>query len=344
MSHHTHGHPTVSAKPMSRRNLLQALAASSVAVGLGAFAAPTAASALSAAPAALPTASGGARLVPVNRIGIQLFTVRDKLSGAASIGFRRLFEELSAIGYSEVEFAGYTQGGAGAITPAEIRQLLDDNGLRAVGSHATLNPGNIDAQLEIANTLGMQFLGQGGPIASGRTDAAWVTAAQTWNQMGVKAEAAGIKLYTHTHQGEWNWTTDANGANTNRRVYDLLWTEFDPDLVTFEMDIYWAYVGRHLFPGFEPIDYLKRDPRRFPLVHLKDGKLNPANGNGYDIIEFGAGDIPYAQILKELQRNRGQRFGMYEQDNAGSTAAGGNAVNSLGNADRSYAQIAALRG
>ncbi|GAA1941195.1 sugar phosphate isomerase/epimerase family protein [Agromyces allii] len=347
MSHHTHGHPTVSAKPMSRRNLLQALAASSVAVGLGAFAAPTAASALAAPaalPAALPTASGGARLVPVNRIGIQLFTVRDKLSGAGSIGFRRLFEELSAIGYSEVEFAGYTQGGAGAITPAEIRQLLDDNGLRAVGSHTTLNPSNIDAQLAIANTLGMQFLGQGGAIASGRSDAAWVAASQTWNTMGEKAKAAGVKLYTHTHDGEWNWTTNADGSPTTRRPYDVMWDEFDPDLVAFEMDIYWAYVGRHKYPGFEPVEWLKRDPRRFPLVHLKDGKLNGASANGYDIIEFGAGDIPYAQILSELQRNRGQRYGMYEQDNAGSTAAGGNPVNSLGNADRSYDKIAALRG
>ncbi|WP_395245758.1 sugar phosphate isomerase/epimerase family protein [Agromyces sp. MMS24-K17] len=343
--HHNHGHPTVSAKPMSRRNLLQALAASSVAVGLGALAAPSAASALgTAAAAATPTASGGARLVPVNRIGIQLFTVRDKLSGAGSIGFRRLFEELSAMGYSEIEFAGYTQGGAGAITPAEIRQLLDDNGLRAVGSHVNLNASNIDQQIEIANVLGMPFLGQGGAIASGRTEAAWTAAAQNWNTWGAKAKAAGVKLYTHTHNGEWNWTTDAAGVNTSRRVYDLLWDEFDPDLVAFEMDIYWAYVGRHQYPGFQPVDYLKRDPRRFPLVHLKDGKLNPASGNGYDIIEFGAGDIPYAEILKELQRNRGQRFGMYEQDNASSTAAGGNALNSLGNAARSYDQIAALRG
>ncbi|WP_394553041.1 sugar phosphate isomerase/epimerase family protein [Agromyces sp. MMS24-JH15] len=343
MHHHNHAHPTVSAKPMSRRNLLQALAASSVAVGLGAVAAPAAANALGAATAA-PTVSEGARLVPVNRIGIQLFSVRDKLSGAGSIGFRRLFEELSAMGYSEIEFAGYTQGGAGAITIPQIRQLLDDNGLRAVGSHVNLNANNIDAEIENARILGMKHLGQGGAIASGRTVSAWTTAAQNWNTWGAKAKAAGLKLYTHTHNGEWNWTTDAAGVNTNRRIYDLLWDEFDPSLVGFEMDIYWAYVGRHQYPGFQPIDYLKRDPRRFPLVHLKDGKINPASGNGYDIIEFGAGNIPYQEILSVLSNNRGQRFGIWEQDNASSTAAGGNALNSLGNADRSYQNLAALRG
>lgn len=340
--HHDNAHPTVSAKPMSRRSLLKALAASSVAIGVGgALAGPAAASAAQIAPAAVPTVSGGSRLVPVNRIGIQLFTIRDKVS---SLGFRAVFEELADIGYSEVEFAGYTQGQIGAITPAQIRQLLDDNGLRAVGSHTNLNLTNIDAQIETANILGMPFLGQGGAIASGRSESAWLTAIQNWNTMGAKAKAAGLKLYTHTHDGEWNYVTDAAGANTTRRAYDLMWDGFDPSLVAFEMDIYWAYVGRHKFPGFEPVEWLKRDPRRFPLVHLKDGKLNGASANGYDIIEFGAGDIPYKEVLTALERNRGQRYGMYEQDNAGSQAVAPNPVNSLGNAARSYEKIAALRG
>ncbi len=338
MSHlHDHAHPTVSAKPMSRRSLLKALAASSVAVGAGAaLVAPSAATALGVVPAAAaPTVANGARLVPVNRIGIQLYTVRDKVS---SVGFRAVFEELASIGYSEIEFAGYTQGQVGAITPAEIRQLLDDNGLRAVGAHVNLNLNNIDAQIEIAQTLGMPHLGQGGAIASGRTAAAWQTAANNWNLMGEKAKAAGLKLYAHNHAGEFNFTSD-----TNQRIYDLLWDEFDPELAFFQMDIYWAHVGRHLYPGFEPIDYIKRAPRRFPLVHLKDGKLNPNNPNGYDIIEFGAGDIDYTQFLSQL-RDRGQRYGMYEQDNAATAAEGGNPLNSLANAARSYENIVSLRG
>ncbi|MFD4421941.1 sugar phosphate isomerase/epimerase family protein [Agromyces sp. NPDC058484] len=328
--HHDHAHPTVSAKPMSRRNLLTALAASSVAVGFGAAMAPSAASALGVAPAAVPTVSGGRRLVPVNRIGIQLFTIRDKVS---SLGFRAVFEELAGIGYSEVEFAGYTQGQLGAITPAEIRQLLDDNGLRAVGSHVGLNPNNIDQQIETAKVLGMPHLGQGGAITNNNTVAGWTQAAQTWNQMGEKAKAAGLKLYAHNHAGEFGFTSD----DPSKRVYDLLWDEFDPDLVYFQMDVYWAYVGKHRSPGFEPIDYITRDPRRFPLLHLKDGKINPASANGYDIVEFGAGDIPFQQFLSQL-RDRGQRYGMYEQDNA--SASG----NSLGNAARSYENIASLRG
>jgi sugar phosphate isomerase/epimerase len=341
MSSQHHHHPTVSAKPMSRRNLLKALAASTVAVGVGAALGPTAANALGGAlPAAVAPSGGRNRLVPVNRIGIQLYTIRDKVS---SLGFRAVFEELADIGYSEIEFAGYTQGNVGAISIPEIRQLLDDNGLRAVGSHVNLNPNNIDAQIETALALGMPHLGQGGPIAGGYggpiPKADWLTAIDTWNQMGEKAKAAGLKLYSHNHAQEWGFPVDDPGT----RVYDLLWDGLDPDLVYFEMDVYWAYVGRHLYPGFEPIDYVKRDPRRFPILHLKDGRTNEASGNGLDIIEFGAGDIPYQAFLSQL-RDRGQRFGLYEQDNAATVAEPGNALNSLGNARRSYDAISSLRG
>ncbi|WP_225228508.1 MULTISPECIES: TIM barrel protein [Oerskovia] len=334
MSSHEHYHESIPARPMSRRNLLKALAASTVAVGVGATLGPTAASALGSVAAA--PSSGRNRLVPVNRIGIQLFTIRDKVS---SLGFRAVFEELADIGYSEVEFAGYTQGQIGAITPAQIRQLLDDNGLRAVGSHVNLNPNNIDAEIEKALILGMPHLGQGGPINGTNTVAAWTAAAQTWNAMGEKAKAAGLKLYAHNHDGEFRFTSD----DPSRRVYDLLWDEFDPSLVYFEMDVYWAHVGQYKYPGFEPIEYVKRDPRRFPMLHLKDGKANPSSANGYDIIEFGAGSIDYQSFLSQL-RTRGQHYGLYEQDNASSVAEPPNPLNSLGNARRSYTSIYGLRG
>ncbi len=60
----------------------------------------------------------------------------------------------------------------------------------------------------------------------------------TWNQMGEKGRAAGIKLYLHNHAQEWGFTTD-----TQERVYDLYWQHLNPETVFFEMDVYWAHVG-----------------------------------------------------------------------------------------------------
>src|ERR1700682_1389930 len=60
-------------------------------------------------------ASGGApppEVLPPDRIGIQLYSVRDQID---SVGFAKVFEVLAKIGYKKVEFAGYTQA-VGPIT------------------------------------------------------------------------------------------------------------------------------------------------------------------------------------------------------------------------------------
>lgn len=349
--YHDHAHPKVSDRPMSRRGLLKALAASSVAVGVGAaLAAPTAAAAAgpSVATASGPGLGGGQRLVPVNRIGIQLFTVSSRIN---AVGFRKVFEELSSIGFSEVEFAGYTQGSVGAITVQEIRQALDDNGLRAVGCHTTLNAGTIDQQIENGLILGMPAIGSSGPgqvtstnAPSGST-ASWQAGADLWNQMGEKAVAAGLgPIYAHNHTGEFAFLND----DPTRRVYDLLWDEYDPRYAAFQMDIYWAYAAawQHRSTNLDPLEYIRRDPRRFQRFHLKDGKLNPNSNNGYDIVAFGEGDIPYQEFLSTL-RDRGQRAGIYEQDNAGSwsgSTAPTNGEKAIAAAAYSYDNVAALRG
>ncbi|PPH03494.1 xylose isomerase [Rathayibacter sp. AY1F6] len=317
---------------MSRRSLMTALAASTVAVGVGAgaLAAPA-----TAAPA---PSSGSTRLVPINRIGIQLFSVRDKVS---SLGFRAVFEELGRIGYSEIEFAGYTQGNVGAITPQQIRQLLDDNGLRAVGSHVGTNllRSELGKQIEIAQILGTPHLGTGNAPTNVNTKAGYLAAAEEWNKWGQQVSAAGMKLYQHNHAGEFGFATD----DPKTRLYDLFYDNTDPRHVYLEMDVYWAYVGKKLYPGFEPLDYIKRNPRRYPILHLKDGKTNNANTNGYDIVEFGAGNLPYQAFLSEL-RDRGQRFGVWEQDTAPTLTTPPSTGNSLEAASRSYSAIAALRG
>ncbi|WP_237398063.1 sugar phosphate isomerase/epimerase family protein [Rathayibacter rathayi] len=327
-----HHHASITAKPMSRRSLMTALAASTVAVGVGA-------GALAAPAGAAPApSSGSTRLVPINRIGIQLYSVRDKVS---SLGFRAVFEELGRIGYSEIEFAGYTQGTVGAITPQQIRQLLDDNGLRAVGSHVGTNllRSELGKQIEIAQILGTPHLGTGNAPTTVTTKAGYLAAAEEWNRWGQQVSAAGMKLYQHNHAGEFAFASDDPAT----RLYDLFYDNTDPRQVYLEMDVYWAYVGKKLYPGFEPLDYITRNPRRYPILHLKDGKTNNANTNGYDIVEFGAGNLPYQAFLSEL-RDRGQRFGVWEQDTAPTLATPPSTGNSLEAASRSYSAIAALRG
>src|SRR5256885_4582550 len=128
-------HPT-SSGPLSRRRFLGASAG---------------AAAISLIPAVAQAEPDGRHTEPTvlpSHRGIILYTVRDVVSRAPDPttglggGFRYVFEQLSSMGYKQVELAGYTQSTSilgRQITPAEIRQLLDDNGLIANGSHSSLN-------------------------------------------------------------------------------------------------------------------------------------------------------------------------------------------------------------
>lgn len=322
----------------SRRSFLKALAGTTVAVSTATFAG-SALAASAAPPTAVPgIVPGRTRLVPPSKIGIQMFTIRDKVN---SLGFRAVFEELSRIGYSEVEFAGYTQGSVGAITLPQLRTLLDDFGLRAVGNHAdrTQLLTNTNAVLDGAETLGMPYIGTGSSPAAQFTKASYDTFIPQWNTAGALARSRGMKIYQHNHQNEFSFASDAPEI----RLYDYFLANTDPEAVFLEMDVYWAYVGQYRFPGFEPVQYILDNPTRFPLLHLKDGKSNAANANGYDIIEFGRGSIPYREFLSALP-DRGARVGLMEQDNASASNNPGYPAGSLGSAEVSFENMIGLRG
>ena len=237
-------------------------------------------------------------LLPKERIGIQLYTVRDQIS---SVGFAKVFERLSRIGFREVEFAGYTQGSVGPITPTEIRQLLDDNGLKAVGSHVGgLNQASAAQQAETANILGTPYIGipswQGG-----NTTTSVATTADNYNKIGEMLAAAGVSFYFHNHQTEFAPLLD----DPTKSGYLELVRRTDPRFVFFQLDILWAYVGQHMFgrfftAGLDPIAIVTGARDRFPLFHVKDGVRNQASPQGYDMTDVGQGHIPFPAFFRAV--------------------------------------------
>jgi sugar phosphate isomerase/epimerase len=274
------------------------------------------------------------RLLPRNRLGIQLFTIRDQV---ATLGFDAVFRELSRQGYAEVEFAGYTQGAAlPPITVREIRRLLDRYGLRGVGSHIGLTQfrDNLTQVLDDAQTLGLPFVGTANapdalfPPAERNTPDAYRRAAELFNNFGAAAKARGIKFYQHNHAGEF-------AIVDGTRLWEVVIAETDPALVHFELDIYWAYVGQFLHGGFDPIAYVKAQPRRFPLYHVKDG-VRSSSPNGYSFADVGDGVHDFRRFF-ETVGVPGHRY-IVERDDAPANPAG-----SFSTAARSLAYLRSLR-
>ncbi|MEV0807277.1 sugar phosphate isomerase/epimerase family protein [Micromonospora sp. NPDC050200] len=350
---------------MSRRRMLGAIAGAAGAAAVGAAGFGSAAS-----------AEGNGLLVPTGKRGIILYSVRDRISAAPDTsgvpyGFERVLGRLAEIGYKEVEFAGYTQntGILGRqITPEEIRKILDDNGLRANGSHAsipgTVTPDTIAAferTLDTAEVLGMTHIGTGSDPTGSNYKADWDAAADRWNTFGEMAAARGLKLYTHNHDAAYNFLLDSGPLDTlgrptrssGIRKLEYFFGLTNPEWVWFEMDIYWAHVAQHRYRSytdpdgntqtniFDPLATVAARTMRFPLFHAKDGAINPANSAGYDMVPLGQGDIDYGTFFANMGA-KGYHNPMWEQDNApGGSADPGR---SLRYAEVSYQHMSGLRG
>ncbi|GAA2640351.1 sugar phosphate isomerase/epimerase [Dactylosporangium fulvum] len=349
-----------------------------VAAGAAAAGAAVATGLSSGAASAAPGKANGL-LIPAPNRGIILYSVRDRISAAPDssgvpYGFRQVFERLSRIGYREIEFAGYTQSTqilGRQITTEEIRRLLDDNGLVANGTHATI-PGTItpdtlaafEQQLDIAEALGMKHIGTGGDPTGSNYKADWDAAAERWNILGEMAAKRGLMLYTHNHDAAYGFLLDsgpldAQGRPTRSsgvRKLEYFFGLTDPKYVFFELDIYWAHVAQHRFRTytdpdgftqtdvFDPVATVAARTKRFPLFHAKDGVRTgeaPGVGGGYTMVPFGTGDIDFATFFRQIGA-KGWHLPNWEQDNApGGSADPGR---SLRYAQLSYDNMAALRG
>ena len=235
-----------------------------------------------------------------SNIGIQLFTVRNFLEDA-SLDLDGTFEVLSDAGYKTVEIGGTYDGR----TPTEFRQLARDFGLRVIGSHV---PGGQDAWrantelvLDEAEELRIPYVGIAIPAGDvPRTVAGYQALAEECNEFGAAARDRGLKFYFHNHPDDF--TIDGGTV-----IYDVLLEETERNLVWFEMDIAWVVAG-----GQNPRDYLKDDPRRFPLFHVKDlrfdpegNRTTPANvadpGRPFFLTAVGKGEIDFARIFSVLR-------------------------------------------
>src|SRR5260370_10614996 len=86
-----------------------------------------------------PNLHSRASLRKLDRIGLQLYTVRHQMEK----DFDGTIARVAATGYREVEFAGYF-----GRSPRDVRALLDHHGLAAPSSHVSLAPAEWLAPLD----------------------------------------------------------------------------------------------------------------------------------------------------------------------------------------------------
>jgi len=212
----------------------------------------------------------------IERNGLQLYTVRDLMKADMPGTLARV----AAIGYKEVEFAGYF-----GRTPREVHEMLEKYHLSSPSTHLPFDTfQNWQKALDDSKVIGHKWVTLPWiPEEKRRTIADWKAIAAQFNQVGAQARKAGLRFAYHNHDFELK---PIDGV----KPLDILLGETDPKLVDFEMDIYWV-----IFGGADPFDYFKRFPRRFALAHVKDSSGPPDK----KMVDVGQGKIDFRSIFAQ---------------------------------------------
>ncbi|MCX6333305.1 MAG: sugar phosphate isomerase/epimerase [Bacteroidia bacterium] len=241
------------------------------------------------------------------RLGLQLYSIRDAMTADAQGSLKIV----SDIGYKYVELADYANRKFYNRTPDEFLKMVKDLGMEILSSHtqvegAGVTLDNAKIMAEDHAKLGVKYCLQPWIVEEMRTTiASYQRMAENWNKIGAVMKEYGIQFGYHNHNFEF--------ATVEGKVpyFDVMLAELDKDLVTMELDMFWASKA-----GQNPVDLIKKYPGRFQLYHLKDMYTREApffDVIKTDIAPVGEGVIDFKEIIAAGDI-AGMKYMIVEQD------------------------------
>ncbi|MGI8422994.1 MAG: sugar phosphate isomerase/epimerase family protein [Chloroflexota bacterium] len=191
-------------------------------------------------------------------IALQVYSVRKE----AAADLPGTLKAIKGAGYEGVEFAGYYER-----TAAELRKLIDDNGLVCAGTHTSLKTvegDELPRTIEFNQTLGNKnLIVPGLPNERRGGPAVWRENAMLFNELAerVAQDGSGMRVGYHNHGHEFQ----AAGGEV---PWDVFGKETRQDVI-LQMDL-----GNAMHGGADPVPYLRKFADKALTVHLKDHDPN----------------------------------------------------------------------
>ncbi len=248
----------------------------------------------------------------LDRIGIQLYTVRD-LMKRDYVGTIKM---LAGIGYNQLEYAELPDM---PFTAKDVRRVAEGEGLTipSCGFQPEHFFNEIQKVLDVTGDLGATYAFNGWIHPPDRTLPNLMKQTEAFNRFGETLKKAGFRFMYHNHDFEFA------KVDGDRTIQDVLLQNTDPALVNFEMDMYWVVHG-----GGDIVDYLTRYPGRFRCCHIKD---RTADGK---MVNVGEGVIDWKTAIGKA-KDVGIEYYFVEHDEPAAPVAAGVA--------KSYAYVRDLR-
>lgn len=228
-----------------------------------------------------------------DHLGLQMWSLREQTKQSTT----RALDIAAGYGITEIECAG-----TGDLSVADFGRELAARKLVAVGFHASYDALKKSSSQVIADAkaLGAKFvmvpwLPHDRKI--GLTEDIARAAAVDFNKWGRECRAAGLQFGYHPHGYEFK--ADADG----KTLFDLIVRETDPKLVVFEMDVFWVFHA-----GQDPVKLLKKYPKRWRLMHVKDIRkgavtgLSTGSAPPTDNVAVGDGQIDWPAVLRMAEK------------------------------------------
>lgn len=240
-------------------------------------------------------ASGGAKTSTLikgglKEFGIQLYTLRSLMPKKP----KHVLKKLSEYGYNTIESYEGSEGMFWGMTNKEFKAYMDELNMKIVSSHT-----NIDQDLERkaaeAAEIGMEYI-VCPSVGPQKSMDAWKGITDKFNAAGETCKKEGIKFAYHNHAYTFK-------AFSGMIPHAYLMENTDPELVKYEMDIYWVVTGQA-----DPIDYLKKYSGRFTLCHVKDRLKDARADETSASCVPGTGQIDFPKILKVAKENGMEHF------------------------------------
>jgi len=231
----------------------------------------------------------------VERVGLQLYTLRQEMAQ----DFEGTLARVAELGFKEMEFAGYFNHSA-----SEVKKILDRNGLTSPAAHIQLAAvrSDLEKEIEFAAKLGQTNIVVPSLPGDERSLDDYKRHAETLNNAGEVCRRVGLKMGYHNHNYEFEQT----GGQVH---FDVLLNETQPELVDFELDLFWITVA-----GSDPLSYFTDHPGRFTMLHVKD---LDTHGRMADV---GRGTIDFAGIFAHAETAGFEHY-FVEHDNPGNGLA-----------------------
>jgi sugar phosphate isomerase/epimerase len=203
-------------------------------------------------------------------VGLELYSLRNE----CKTDLPGMLTAVAKIGYQGVEFAGYHGRSA-----AELRKMLDDNGLIACGTHTpfeTIKDDKLKATIEFNRTIGNKFVIVPW-MNETQSKQEWLDRAKLCNEVADTLKPEGMSVGYHAHAHDFKKVGDTS-------AWDLFFGSTRPEVI-MQLDTSNCREG-----GADPVEVLKKYPGRARSIHIK------SHGAGPEAV-VGEGDIDWPAVF-----------------------------------------------